>query len=440
MSHPAWRTGGRWLALAVVFYLSAAGGFAASITWGAPMTISGDTDVTNSGAALYAYAGGAVTVNGISFAATGNGTTWGNVSFTSFGGFNAVFGASASPFGSLSTAYQSVLSTAAWGSGTAGTVTLNGLTSGHAYTVQIWVDDSRGTYQYRYESVSSSGGNTVTLYFAPNSNSAGAVGQYVVGTFTAAGTSQTFTVNGNSVVQINAINVRDNGPGVVTPLVLTPTRVNLAKYQPVTTDSSTGTQTGQYITDDLTVDCDYWQSGTSGAHWAQVVFPFPVTVGSAQLVMGRDTVVPPTVFWLQYLTNGTWMTVPGTTVVGNTNKERNLIFTAPVTAASFRFYEWLSIRNGFFDQPGPQKADVYDCQYIWQLALAGFGRAGERGFRMGDHAGGEQHFADQLAVHEQAWQRAPVFRGDGCGSAGEFCPAILGWGGLAKYSRRQCGG
>ena len=341
MSHPAWRTGGRWLALAVVFYLSAAGGFAASITWGAPMTISGDTDVTNSGAALYAYAGGAVTVNGISFAATGNGTTWGNVSFTSFGGFNAVFGASASPFGSLSTAYQSVLSTAAWGSGTAGTVTLNGLTSGHAYTVQIWVDDSRGTYQYRYESVSSSGGNTVTLYFAPNSNSAGAVGQYVVGTFTAAGTSQTFTVNGNSVVQINAINVRDNGPGVVTPLVLTPTRVNLAKYQPVTTDSSTGTQTGQYITDDLTVDCDYWQSGTSGAHWAQVVFPFPVTVGSAQLVMGRDTVVPPTVFWLQYLTNGTWMTVPGTTVVGNTNKERNLIFTAPVTAASFRFYDSL---------------------------------------------------------------------------------------------------
>ena len=320
---------------------------AGGITWGSPTLISGNTDVTNSGGALYAYAGGAATVNGVNFTAVSNGNTWGNVSFTSFSGFNAVFGATASPFNSLSTAYQTVLTTAAWGSGTSGTVTLNGLTSGHAYTVQIWVDDSRGSYQYRYESVTSSGGNTVTLYFAPNSNSAGAVGQYVVGTFTAASTSQMFSVNGNSVVQINAINVRDNGPGVFTPLVITPTRVNLAKYQQVFTDSVTSSQAAQanglptssYITDGLTVNDSYWQSGPSGAHWAQVVFPFPVPVGSVQLALGRDTASVPTVFWLQYLTNSTWVNVPGTTVVGNTNKEVNFVFSTPITAASFRFYD-----------------------------------------------------------------------------------------------------
>ena len=328
-----------WLLLTIGLFLQAASGFAAAITWGTPTTISGDTDVTNSGTALYAYAGTPATVNGVSFAAVSNGSTWGNVSFTSFGGFNAVFGSPAAPFGALSTAYSNVLTTAAWGSGTSGTVTLNGLISGHAYTVQIWVDDSRGGYQSRYESVTSSGGNTVTLHFAPNSNSAGAVGQYVVGTFTASGTSQTFTINGNSVVQVNAVSVRDVGVYVFTPTPFTATRVNLAKYQPVITDSTNGSQGGQYITDGLTFNDSYWQSGPSGAHWAQVVFPFPVPVGSVQLAMGRDTVLPPTVFWMQYLTNGAWVTVPGTTVVGNTNKERNIVFGSPVTASSFRFYD-----------------------------------------------------------------------------------------------------
>ena len=70
-----------------------------------------------------------------------------------------------------------------------------------------------------------------------------------------------------------------------------------------------------------------------------MVFPFPVPVGSVQLAMGRDNVSPPTVFWMQYLTNGTWVNVPGTTVVGNTNKEMNIVFTSPITSSSFRFYD-----------------------------------------------------------------------------------------------------
>ena len=340
-NRPARRRGLIVLALAVGVWLSAATGQAAAIIWGTPATISGYADVTNAGTALYAYAGTAVTVNGVTFTATSNGTTWGNVSFTSFGGYNAVFGANAAPFNTLTNGYTNLLATAAWGSGTSGTVTLNGLISGHTYSVQIWVNDSRGGYQYRYENVTSTGGNTVTLYFAPNSNSAGAVGQYAVGTFTASGTSQSFSVNGNAVVQINAISVRDIGSYVFTPPPFYATRVNLAKYQPVTTDSTNGSQGAQFITDGLTVNDSYWQSGAVAPHWAQVTFPFPVPVGSVQLAMGLDSVPPPTIFKLQYLTNGTWMNVPGTSVGSNTNKEVNLVFTTPITASSFRFYDSL---------------------------------------------------------------------------------------------------
>ena len=342
---PARHRGLIWLSLAIGFYLSAATGFAGSITWGTPTTVSGNADVNTNGTALYAYAQTAATVNGVTFTAVSSGTTWGNVTLSGLGNYYSTFGYTNSPFSGLSTAYSNVLSGGAYGS-SSGSVTLNGLTSGHAYTVQIWLNDSRNssTTWTRNETWSSSGGNSVTLTYN-SSQTGGGIGQYTVGTFAASGTSQviTFTAGTSGASspsgQLNAIQVRDNGVYVFTPTPFTATRVNLAKYQPVITDSSTGTQTGQYITDGLTFNDSYWQSSASGAHWAQVVFPFPVPVGSVQLTMGRDTVSPPTVFWMQYLTNGTWVTVPGTTMVGNTNKDVNLVFSSPVTSSSFRFYD-----------------------------------------------------------------------------------------------------
>ncbi len=335
-----------WLPMAVGFYLSAATGFAATITWGAATTISADPDVYTNGAALYAYTGGtAATVNGVTFTAGNSGAAWGGISLSGFGTDNqTAFGSgTGSPWSTLSTVYKTVLSGGAYGGASAGTVTLNGLTSGHEYAVQIWANDNRGGGEAtRNEIASSTGGNTVTLaYEANQASGGGGVGQYALGTFVANSASQTFTLtpSASGSVQLNGINVRDTGVYVYTPTPFTATRVNLAKYQTVITDSTTGTQGGQYITDGLTFNDDYWQSGPSGTHWAQVVFPFPVTVGSVQLVMGRDTVSPPTVFWLQYLTNSTWVTVPGTTVVGNTNKEVNLVFNTPITASSFRFYD-----------------------------------------------------------------------------------------------------
>ncbi len=335
--------------LVVGFYLLAPSGFAAIIAWSAATTISGDTDVATNGTPLYAYTGGtAATVNGLTFTGESSGTTWGSVSLSGFGSDNpTAFGSgSGAPWSTLTSAYQAVLSGGAYGGASAGTVTLNGLTLGHAYTVQLWVGDNRGGGEAaRAETTSGAGANAVTLaYEANQASGGGGVGQYVVGIFVATSPSQSFTLtpSASGSVQLNAINVRDNGG-----YVFTPTRVNLAKYQPVVTDSvnasqaaqANGLPTSSYITDGLTCNDSYWQSGATLPHWAQVVFPFPVTVGSAQLAMGRDTASPPMDFRLQYLTNATWVDVPGTTVVGNTNKEVNLVFTNPITASSFRFYD-----------------------------------------------------------------------------------------------------
>ena len=330
-----------WLSLAIYFYLSLASLSAATITWGTPTLISGNTDVTNSGVALYAYAGTVTTVNGVTFTAVSSGTTWGSVSLSSFGTYFTAFTATSAPFNGLSTAYSNVLSSGAYGGTSAGTVTLNGLVYGRAYTVQIWVNDSRVAGSGRSETATSSGGNSVSLDYN-NTDVAGGVGRYAIGTFVANSPSQSFTLTPSAAgsVQLNAISVRDNGY-VGTPSVYTPTRFNLAKYQPVVTDSTNGTQAATYLTAGFVNDNNCWVSDNSGPHWAQVVFPFPVSVGSAQLAMGLNNTSPMTVFNFQYLTNGNWVTVPGTNVVGNTNVERNIVFPTPITATSFRVYDSL---------------------------------------------------------------------------------------------------
>lgn len=185
---------------------------AATIYWGSATTISADTDVYTNGTALYAYTGGAAnTVNGVAFAAGSGFAAWGSVSFTS--GFTAnsatAFWIAASPFQDLSPAYTNVLRGAAYGGTAAGTVTLNGLTAGHDYSVQIWVSDPRSAGSGRTETIN---GSAVTLDY--NSfDAAGGVGQYVVGYFTSGSTSQAFamTPSASGSVQLNAISVRDAG-------------------------------------------------------------------------------------------------------------------------------------------------------------------------------------------------------------------------------------
>ena len=188
---------------------------AATITWGTATTISADTDVNTNGTALYAYAGGVTTastnVNGATFTAGSGFAAWGNVSFTAgFTAFNGTaFTIAASPFQDLTNNYKTVLVGAAYGGTAAGTVSLNGLTPGHDYSVQIWVNDPRAAGNGRTETIT---GSSVTLDYN-NYDAAGGVGQYSIGVFAADSTNQSFalTPSASGTVQLNAISVRDNG-------------------------------------------------------------------------------------------------------------------------------------------------------------------------------------------------------------------------------------
>jgi len=208
------RSKGSWgvlvgIGLGLALSLSAS----AEIAWGYAKTIAGDTDVAIGGSLVYAYDlnNVAQTVNTVPFAAGNSGTSLGSWNVTISPALipYSGFGSAAAPFADLSTAYNKILNGGAYSGASACTITLNTLTSGHSYLVQIWVDDSRGCCgQNRTETVTSTGGNTVALsYNLPGGE--GGVGQYVIGSFVASGTSQAFTLTGNASTQINALQVRD---------------------------------------------------------------------------------------------------------------------------------------------------------------------------------------------------------------------------------------
>ena len=192
---------------------------AANIFWNTPVTIGGDADVSTSGGLLYAYddANVPATVNGVTFAAGNSPSSLGgNVTISGYYWYSTTaFGSGAgAPWTNFSSAYQSVLQGGVYAnSNVTMTVTLNNLAVGHAYQVQIWVNDTRVGASNRTETVTSSGGNTVTLDYN-NTGTNGGVGQYTIGTFTSDATTQAFTLTGaqpaaGNSAQLNAIQVRD---------------------------------------------------------------------------------------------------------------------------------------------------------------------------------------------------------------------------------------
>jgi hypothetical protein len=208
----------------------------AGITWSSPTTISGDADVSTNGTTVYAYYMGgtgaaATTVNGVTFDSVGadpaSSITLGQVTMSTTGGtvnnHPDIFGGMGNPpFSGLSSSYQTILgsdeNTSAQTPELTLTVALGGLTSGNSYQVEFWVNDSRANIT-RSETVT--GANTQTLSFN-NTGGDGGVGQFVIGTFTASGTSQSFTITGTTgseVSQINALDVlQTNVSSVPEPL------------------------------------------------------------------------------------------------------------------------------------------------------------------------------------------------------------------------------
>jgi hypothetical protein len=193
----------------------------AAITWGPANPIAGDSDVITDGTLVYAYAWSGIysTVNGVSFTGSGGINGGADVLAPAFFDYGpSFFTSSSTPFSALSTNYNNILVGAdytAGGSPFSVPVTLANLTIGHKYAVQVWVNDPRGPENARTETITSPGGNTNTLKFSTNTlMNPGGPGQYTVGTFTADGTNQTFTLEGNpaaDVTQMNTLQLRDVG-------------------------------------------------------------------------------------------------------------------------------------------------------------------------------------------------------------------------------------
>ena len=187
---------------------------AAPIAWGAPTTCTADTDALNNWVGLYAYDWTTVqTLNGVTFnvstSATGAGTNLA-LTFATVSSSGYTNTSSSSPFNTLSLTYKNILAGGVYkdAAGVSAMVTLSNLVAGQNYAVQYWVSDPRG--KNRAETLASTNGNTVTLNYSSTGSTAGGLGTYCIGVFTADGPTETFTVatTGSGDVQMNALQVR----------------------------------------------------------------------------------------------------------------------------------------------------------------------------------------------------------------------------------------
>lgn len=185
---------------------------AATITWGAPTTISADSDVSTTGAFAYAYhftktSTVASTINGVTFTAfpVGNSNvpiTVGSATLTP-GSFldstDGGAGSTASPFSGLSSAYRGLLGSGTVDFGKLFSFSVGGLMSGQTYRLQIWSNCSGPSGFFFNDPANNSksllaAGLPVTLDMN-STNADGGVGQWVVGIFTADSATQTVSLS-----------------------------------------------------------------------------------------------------------------------------------------------------------------------------------------------------------------------------------------------------
>jgi hypothetical protein len=192
------------------------------ITWETPTNIAGDSDVSTEGDLVFAasfYTSAATTiVNGVTF--SGGGSDGDMEDSTTYGAYldydfydvnNTAFDSSEEPYNSLSESYKTLLNSAIFGvnNGSALTLTLGNLTPTQEYQIQIWVNDPRGgAVSSRFTTIT----DGPTLEYSATEDS-GSAGQFVIGSFIADATTQTFTItagidSGTSSNQINALQLR----------------------------------------------------------------------------------------------------------------------------------------------------------------------------------------------------------------------------------------
>ncbi len=221
------------LAFAIAWSIPAHAVGLTAVTWGTPTTISGDSDVDTVGTLVYAFNFGSgttattQTINGVMFQpfaidnnALSSTATAGNVTLTESNGYliaDVDTGSTNAPFTGLSANYRSLLATEVYSSNLATMqVDLGGLTNGTAYRLQWWTNDS-SNYFYAgspfFENVIGGGASGNVTLDSSTANTNGGLGQYVIGTFTASGTTASFTLTGSGTgawqfPMMNALQVR----------------------------------------------------------------------------------------------------------------------------------------------------------------------------------------------------------------------------------------
>jgi Tfp pilus assembly protein PilX len=241
-----------------------------NVTWHTPLTIAGASDVSTLGT----YFGSWAPQNGSANNYPVNGVT--------FQGFSDLPGFRAGPtldngydgFGSPNTAdtnYNTLLHYARFSNENFSPASLSwgGMTPGHTYLVELWVNDGRSIGQSRSETITGGTNTSAALSFGSDGSGPG---QYIIGTFVADSSgSQTlvltaFSSGPNPDPQINLLQIRDltssllpritsiavagptltmtatNGPanGGFTLLGSADLKVPLAQWTPVLTNSFDG--------------------------------------------------------------------------------------------------------------------------------------------------------------------------------------------------------
>jgi hypothetical protein len=172
-------------AIAVCTLVSSA--HAAVINFGPAQNFTGPADVQTAGSVVdkaYDFDAGNLTINGVNFT---DFNAQSADTHTGLGGQNVGYGADG-----FVGDYGTLLNAGDYQDGTVSSITLNGLTSGKTYQLEVWVNDGRVCCGARTETLS---GDTAVGTGSVAYDTSAVPGQFDIGTFVATGTSQTLNLD-----------------------------------------------------------------------------------------------------------------------------------------------------------------------------------------------------------------------------------------------------
>jgi hypothetical protein len=196
-----------------------------NVAWQAPVTISGTSDVSTLGTYFGSWAPQDANANTLPV----NGVTFQGFSDLPFFRSGPTFDNGYNGYGSPNTSdanYNALLQYGRYSNEgtTPATVSWGGMTPGHTYFVQLWVNDGRNIGESRTETITGGTNTSGPLSFGSDGSGPG---QYIIGTFVANSSGgQTLIVNpfsngSNPNPQINLLQVRDITATVVAAPIIT---------------------------------------------------------------------------------------------------------------------------------------------------------------------------------------------------------------------------